>query len=38
MTFLVQKSSLFMVQWREYAHNYQKRAGVEVAERFIFVA
>ena len=35
MTFSMQKSSLFMKQWREYAHNYQKRAGVEVAERFI---
>lgn len=24
-----------MAQWRESAHNYHKRAGLEVAERFI---
>ncbi|NEO36604.1 MAG: type II toxin-antitoxin system RelE/ParE family toxin [Moorea sp. SIOASIH] len=35
MTFSMQKSALFMRQWRDYAQNYKNRAGVDVAERFI---
>jgi hypothetical protein len=33
--FAVQKSALFMRQWRNYARDYRDRAGVNIAERFI---
>lgn len=33
--FTVQKSALFMQQWRDYAQYYDDRAGANVAERFI---
>ncbi len=32
---IVQKSALFMRQWREYAQVYKDRAGLAVAEKFI---
>src|SRR5258708_36082449 len=33
--FTIQKSALFMQQWRNYAQDYQERAGMQIAERFI---
>jgi plasmid stabilization system protein ParE len=33
--FTMQKSALFMEQWRSYARGYRDRAGVNIAERFI---
>jgi hypothetical protein len=33
--FTVQKSALFMRQWRTYAQDYHDRANVNIAERFI---
>jgi hypothetical protein len=33
--FTLQKSTLFMQQWRSYAQAYHDRAGMDIAERFI---
>ncbi|HEV8062398.1 MAG TPA: type II toxin-antitoxin system RelE/ParE family toxin [Gemmataceae bacterium] len=34
-TFAIQRSELFMQQWRSYAQDYHDRAGIIIAERFI---
>jgi len=31
----MQKSALFLRQWKYHAHDYKQRAGLRVAERFI---
>ena len=33
--FTIQKSAIFMRQWRDYVQDYRDRAGVNIAERFI---